>query len=76
MVPTIRNKSDHTPPDAAPVKTDDAQITKIHNKYYDISKFNHPGGPIAMACAIGRDSTELFESHHQFTSKDMSSILE
>lgn len=39
-------------------------ITKIHNKYYDLSNFKHPGGPIPISLADNRDATELFESHH------------
>lgn len=50
-------------------------ITKIHNKYYDLTNFKHPGGPICTALADGRDGTELFESHHLFTSKNMEEIL-
>lgn len=38
--------------------------TKIHDKYYDISKFNHPGGSDALSHAYGRDATGLFESYH------------
>ena len=41
-------------------------LTRIHNKWYDLSEFNHPGGPIALGLARGRDATALFESHHYF----------
>ena len=41
--------------------------TKIHNKYYDLQGFNHPGGMVAISLAQGRDATELFELHHQFS---------
>lgn len=51
-------------------------ITKIHNKYYDLTNFKHPGGPIALALIDGRDGSELFESHHLFTNKNMKQILE
>lgn len=46
-------------------------ITKIHSKYYDLTNFNHPGGPIQMELANCRDATELYESHHLFSDKDM-----
>lgn len=49
---------------------------KIHKKYYDLTGFNHPGGPIAMLAGNGRDATALFESHHPFTEKSkMDAIL-
>jgi cytochrome b involved in lipid metabolism len=51
-------------------------ISKIHNKYYDLTNFKHPGGPIALALIDGRDGTELFESHHLFTNRNMKQILE
>lgn len=50
-------------------------VTKIHNKYYDLTDFKHPGGPIALALADRRDATELFESHHLFTKKDLTDIM-
>jgi Fatty acid desaturase/Cytochrome b5-like Heme/Steroid binding domain len=50
-------------------------ITKINDKYYDLTNFKHPGGPIALALVDGRDGTELFESHHLFTKKNMLDIL-
>ena len=46
-------------------------ITKIHSKYYDLSKFRHPGGLIPLQLAAGRDATELFESHHLFSNREM-----
>ena len=44
-------------------------ITKIHGKYYDLSGFKHPGGPIQIMLAANRDATALFESHHLFSDK-------
>ena len=44
----------------------DRLLTRIHNKWYDLSEFNHPGGPVALSLAKGRDATALFESHHYF----------
>lgn len=38
--------------------------SKIRGKWYELSKFDHPGGPVALALAEGRDATALFESHH------------
>jgi cytochrome b involved in lipid metabolism len=51
-------------------------ITKIHNKYYDLTNFKHPGGPIPIGLIENRDGTELFESHHLFTDKKVFNILE
>ena len=45
------------------------KITKIHNKYYDLTNFNHPGGEDAIKLAYKRDATVLFESHHPFFRK-------
>jgi fatty acid desaturase len=45
-------------------------ISKIHNKYYDLSDFKHPGGTIPLQLADGRDATELFESHHLFSDRN------
>lgn len=42
-------------------------LIRIHGQYYDLSKFNHPGGPQALQVAEGRDATALYESHHQFS---------
>jgi fatty acid desaturase len=47
------------------------KIVKIHNKYYDITNFAHPGGPMAIMAANRRDATALFESHHPFSDHDM-----
>ena len=47
------------------------KIVKIHNKYYDITNFAHPGGPIAIMAANRRDATVLFESHHPFSDRTM-----
>jgi delta11-fatty-acid desaturase len=45
-------------------------ITKIHNKYYNIEKFNHPGGKDAIWHAYGRDATTMFEMYHPFVNKE------
>ena len=50
-------------------------MTRIHGRYYDLTNFKHPGGPIPIGLVDGRDGTELFESHHLFTSRDMQGIL-
>ena len=50
-------------------------ITKIHDKYYDLTNFKHPGGPITLSLVEGRDGTELFESHHLFSTRDMKEIM-
>lgn len=44
--------------------------TRIHNEYYDISKFDHPGGKRILKKAIGIDATSMFESHHPFVNKN------
>ena len=44
-------------------------ITKINNKYYNLTDFKHPGGDIAILHAKNRDATILFNSYHPF-SKD------
>jgi hypothetical protein len=51
-----------------------ACLTRVHDKYYDLKDFEHPGGQLALACAYQRDATELFHSYHQF--KDQKKILE
>jgi delta11-fatty-acid desaturase len=45
-------------------------VTKIHGKYYNLSKFKHPAGNIPIALAADRDATELFESHHLFSDRE------
>ena len=40
------------------------KITKIYNKYYDLTNFNHPGGDEAIWHSYNIDSTTLFESYH------------
>lgn len=47
----------------------DRILTRIHSKWYDLSKFDHPGGPVALGLAKGRDATALFESHHYFMAR-------
>lgn len=42
---------------------------KIHDKWYDVSGFEHPGGPVMLKCGESRDATALFESHHPFTNR-------
>lgn len=39
---------------------------QIRGVWYDLAKFNHPGGPVALKLAEGRDATAMFESHHLF----------
>ena len=40
--------------------------TTVHGRWYNLSGFEHPGGPVALGMAKGRDATALFESHHYF----------
>jgi hypothetical protein len=34
---------------------------RIHNKWYDLETFDHPGGPVMLDLGKGRDATGLFE---------------
>ena len=52
-------------------KESDRLLTRIHNKWYNLTKFDHPGGPIALSLIHQRDGTALFESHHPFMSRTM-----
>lgn len=47
----------------------DRLLTHIHDKWYDLSAFEHPGGPIALSLVHQRDGTALFESHHPFAER-------
>lgn len=49
---------------------EDRLVTHIHGKWYDISEFEHPGGPIAVSLVHRRDGTALFESHHPFITRE------
>ena len=40
--------------------------TRIRGEWYNLQSFDHPGGPVAISLAMGRDATALFESHHYF----------
>lgn len=48
----------------------DSVVLSIHGKWYDVTKFKHPGGPIMLSLGNGRDATALFESHHPFTARE------
>jgi hypothetical protein len=48
----------------------------VKGKYYDLSKFNHPGGPIALNLARGRDADALIREYHPFTEANVRTILE
>ena len=58
----VSQNSDNLPP----------YLTRINDKYYDLTNFNHPGGKVAISCSYQRDATELFYSYHQF--KDQKKI--
>ena len=51
------------------------KYTKIHDKYYDLTKFKHPGGDTAIWEAYGRDATTLFESYHPFINKEKMKLI-
>jgi hypothetical protein len=40
------------------------QLWRIHDDLYDLSNFNHPGGPSFIELTKNTDITELFESSH------------
>ena len=73
------NKATQTPkPNSTPNKAtvDREFITRIHNKWYDLRGFDHPGGPVARSLADGRDATALFVAHHPFSEpKKMDAVL-
>jgi fatty acid desaturase len=48
----------------------DRLLTRIHSKWYDVSTFEHPGGPVALSLIHKRDGTALFESHHPFMTRE------
>ncbi|KAL3684054.1 hypothetical protein R1sor_002076 [Riccia sorocarpa] len=59
--------------------TKERLVTKIHDKWYDLTDYEklHPGGPVSMGLAAGRDATVMFESHHPFTHRSvLDAILE
>ena len=57
-------------------KKNDNLVTRIHGKWYNLSDFDHPGGPVALSLIERRDGTALFESHHPLTShKKLMKIL-
>ncbi len=47
----------------------------VRGKLYDLSKFNHPGGPVALELAKGRDADDLIRSYHPFSEAKVRSIL-
>ena len=40
------------------------KLTKIYDKYYDLTHFKHPGGDDAIWHSYNIESTSLFESYH------------
>lgn len=53
-----------------------SHYTIIHDKVYDFTGFSHPGGPIAIGLAKGRDATGLFESYHSMMMMERGSRFE
>lgn len=47
----------------------------VRGKLYDLSKFKHPGGPIALELAKHRDADDLIRSYHPFTEEKVRAIL-
>ena len=52
-----------------------APYTYIHGHWHDLTHFCHPGGPVALSLAYGRDATVLFEQSHVFTSRERLAAL-
>lgn len=53
----------------SPLMSNSQNIWLIEGEAYDLSKFRHPGGPIALELGKNRDCTMLFKSYHPFTEK-------
>ena len=51
------------------------KITKVFNKYYDLTNFKHPGGHIAIEHSYGRDATGLFKSYHPFIDQNKLKLI-
>lgn len=47
----------------------------VGGKYFDLSSFKHPGGPIAMSLANGRDADLLIRSYHPFNEQKVRDVL-
>jgi cytochrome b involved in lipid metabolism len=73
------------PPRYAPTSSKDPALQKnlhkdfpywcVRGKVYDLSKFDHPGGPVAMQLAKGRDADDLIRSYHPFSEEKVRAIL-
>ena|SRR3990167_1008836 len=42
----------------------DSNLWRVHDKLYNLEKFNHPGGKEWLDANKGTDITEAFEAHH------------
>jgi cytochrome b involved in lipid metabolism len=47
----------------------------VQGKVYDLSKFEHPGGPVALQLAKNRDCDDLIRSYHPFTEEKVRAVL-
>ncbi len=47
----------------------------VRGKLYDLSNFKHPGGPVALDLAKGRDAEDLIRSYHPFSEEKVRAIL-
>jgi delta11-fatty-acid desaturase len=73
------------PPRYAPTSSKDPALQKnlhkdfpywcVRGRVYDLSKFDHPGGPVAMQLAKGRDADDLIRSYHPFSEEKVRAIL-
>eukprot|EP01129_Flabellula_baltica_P012791 TRINITY_DN5826_c0_g1_i1.p1 TRINITY_DN5826_c0_g1~~TRINITY_DN5826_c0_g1_i1.p1 ORF type:complete len:528 (-),score=131.72 TRINITY_DN5826_c0_g1_i1:61-1644(-) len=52
-----------------PVVNPTATTCCIHGVWYDLTEFEHPGGPVALKLAKDRDATASYEMHHPFSNE-------
>jgi hypothetical protein len=83
--PAAQRKLAGAPPAAAAVvatlarRLDRATATRVHGRWVLLDSFmaQHPGGPVALSLAAGRDATVLFESYHPLSSREkMAAVLD
>mmetsp|Transcript_17192 Transcript_17192/g.51383 ORF Transcript_17192/g.51383 Transcript_17192/m.51383 type:complete len:463 (+) Transcript_17192:70-1458(+) len=88
MAPQGRNQTPHVNPNIvldeqlplsqqSALQPLDPNLWYIHNKAYDLSSFvdSHPGGRNALLETRGQNVTEMFESVHALSKRDVHSML-
>ena len=60
----IAAKTADTPPPPQLQMYDAKTLVKVRGRYYDLSKFDHPGGAMAIVQGVGSDITAVVASHH------------